>query len=141
MRRQTHQGGAEAVRGFGRNSGDSGVFHGTIHALDLAICPGMVGLDEAMFNAMCPADPVKRMSTKHHGCTVAVLGEIGELHAVVGEGCMDMVGGGDQCFKESLGRFGVGSGNNFAITNLLVRSTATKRYSFPCSVRGSVMSI
>ena len=43
---------------------NSGFFDGAVHALDLAVSPGMVRFGEPVVDAMPKTDPVKRMAAK-----------------------------------------------------------------------------
>ena len=46
---------------------DGGVFDGSIHALDLSVGPGMIGLSPPMFDLMKKTEPVEGMATEA-GC-------------------------------------------------------------------------
>src|ERR1700757_2971776 len=60
-------------------------FDGAVHALDLAVGPGMIGFGEAVVDALQKTDPVKRMAAKASREPLAILRQIGELDTVVGE--------------------------------------------------------
>jgi hypothetical protein len=86
-----------------------GFLDGAVHAFDLAVGPGMVGLGEAMLDAMAAAGPVERMSSQQGRGALAVLGQIGELDAVIGEHGVDPVRHRlDQGVEEGRGGFDVG---------------------------------
>ena len=67
-------------------------------------CPlvhGMVGFCEPVFDSMNEAEPVEGVPTEACRWSLAVLRQIGELDAVVGEHGMDAIRNGlDECFKE-----------------------------------------
>ena len=48
--------------------------HGTVHTFDLAVSPRVVGLGEAMLDAMLPTGTVKRMTTPERSGTLPVFG-------------------------------------------------------------------
>jgi len=68
-----------------------GILDGSVHALDLPVGSGMVGFGEPVVDAMKVAEPVERMAAESCGWPVAVLGQIGELDAVVSEHGVDAV--------------------------------------------------
>ncbi len=77
------------------------VLDGPVHALDLPVGPRVVGLGEAVFDSMHETEPIERMSAEACRWSLAVLRQIGELDAVVGEHGMDAIRNGlDECFKE-----------------------------------------
>ena len=57
---------------------DGSFFDGPIHSLNLSVCPRMLNLGEAMFNAMLNADASKNVIT-----SVPVASTVRELAAVV----------------------------------------------------------
>ena len=64
----------------------------------------MVGFGQAMFDATAKPDPVEGMAAPPGGYAVAVLGQVGELNAAVGERGMDAIGNGsNQRFEEGGG--------------------------------------
>lgn len=67
---------------------------GAVHAFDLAVGPRMVGLGEAVLDAVAPTGSVERMSPQPGGNPLTVLGQIGKLDAVVGEHRMDAIRNG-----------------------------------------------
>ena len=85
------------------------LFEGSVHSLDLTICPRMVWFGQAMFDSVVPARAIKRMAAQHCGWTFAVFRQIGELDAVVGQHDFDLIGDGfDQLVEERDGCRGVG---------------------------------
>jgi hypothetical protein len=52
----------------------------------------MVGLGEPVLDAVLAADPVEDVAHPARGRAVAVLGQVGEGHAVVGQHGVDAVG-------------------------------------------------
>jgi hypothetical protein len=80
---------------------DGGVLDGAVHAFNLTIGPGMVGLGESMLNAVLAAYLVETVDTETRGPAVTILREIDGLDAVVGEDRVEMVGNGlEQSFEE-----------------------------------------
>lgn len=80
---------------------DGRLFDGSVHALYLAVGPGMVGLGESMFDAMLQADAVEGMPSEPGGWSFAVLGQIGELDSVIGQHGVDAIRDRcKQCFQE-----------------------------------------
>ena len=55
---------------------------GSVHALDLAVGPGMMGFGQAMFDTAAKTDPVEGMTAPAGGGALAVFGQFGELDAV-----------------------------------------------------------
>ena len=53
---------------------DRGFLDGAVHALDLAVGPRMVGLGQAMLDAVLGADLVEGMAAQPGGRSLAVLG-------------------------------------------------------------------
>ncbi len=77
-------------------------FDGAVHALDLPVRPGMIGLGETVVDAVQKTDPVKRMAAKAGRGSLAILRQIGELDAVVREHGMDPIRDSrDQRLEES----------------------------------------
>lgn len=73
-----------------------GVFERTVHAFDLPVAPGMVGFGQSMVDARFLADAVKDVEE----CVLIAL-PVGELHAVISQDGVDLVGyGGDQVAQE-----------------------------------------
>jgi hypothetical protein len=68
------------------------ILDGAVHPLDLAVCPWMLHLGEAMLDAILPTAHIE------HVCDVSSRGPIGvarwkgELDAVVGKNGMDPIG-------------------------------------------------
>ncbi len=93
---------------------DGSILDGSVHALDLSVGPGMVGFGQPMLDSMKETEPVEGMATEARRRPLAVLGQIGELDAVVGEHGVDAIRNGhDQCFKERCGRSHVGFFHEF----------------------------
>src|ERR1700757_1517850 len=79
-----------------------GFFDGAVHTLDQAVSPGMVRFGQPVVDAMPKTDPVKRMAAKAGRWPLAILRQIGELDAVVGEHGVDAIRNSrDQSFEES----------------------------------------
>ena len=80
---------------------DGGLLQRPIHALDLPVRPRMIRLGQAMLDAVFAATHVEHVRHASRRRTVAVLGEIGELNAVVGQNGVDFIRNRlDQRFKE-----------------------------------------
>jgi hypothetical protein len=79
----------ELVVGVVELSLDGGVLDGSVHALDLPVGPGVVGPGQSVFDSMKKTEPVEGMATEAGSWTLAVLRQIGELDAVVGEHGVD----------------------------------------------------
>jgi len=104
----------ELVMGVVEVSLDGGVLDGPVHAFDLPVGPGMVGLGEAVFDSTKETEPVEGMATKACGGSLAVLGKVGELDTVVGEHGVDAVRNGfDERFEEGCGSPHVGFFDEF----------------------------
>ena len=74
---------------------DSGFFDRAVHALGLPVRPGVVRLCELMDDAVFIANAAKDVhAQKGVDGLVAVLGQVGKGHAVVGENGMNLVGKG-----------------------------------------------
>ena len=58
---------AQLVVGFVVVAFDRRFLEGSVHALDLAVGPGMVGLGQPMLDGMLPASTVERMTAPHCG--------------------------------------------------------------------------
>jgi hypothetical protein len=96
----------ELVMGVVEVSLDGGILDGSVHAFDLPVGPGMVGLGQPMLDPMKEAEPVEGMATEARGWSLPVLRQIGELDAVVGEHGVDAI---RDCFDEGLEERGSGS--------------------------------
>jgi len=80
---------------------DGGVLDGAVHSFDLAVGPRMVGLGEPVFDAVLTADLVEAMDPVTRCPAVAVLRQVGELDAVIGQDGVQRVWHGfEQRFKE-----------------------------------------
>lgn len=66
-----------------------------VHSLHLAVGPRVVWLGRPVFDLMAPAGGVEWMTAPCRGRTFPVFGQIGELHAVIGEDDVDLVGAVD----------------------------------------------
>ena len=89
---------------------DGRLLDGPVHPFYLAVGPRMVGLCQAMFDTMKLTSPVEGMAAQHGGGALAVLRQVGELDAVIGEHGMDRIGHSlDQGVEKSRGDLGVGS--------------------------------
>src|SRR6202171_186962 len=65
---------------------DGGVLDGSVHALGLAVGPGMVGLGQAMLDAVGGAGTVEDMRAEVTPAgALSVFWQVGEGHAVVGQ--------------------------------------------------------
>ena len=85
---------------------DGGFFQGTVHPFDLAIGPGVIGLRQAMFNAVLEADPLKGVNTPLGSRAVSVRRQIAKLNAVIGQYRVDGIRDGrNQVLQKGDGRF------------------------------------
>jgi hypothetical protein len=66
---------------------DRGFFEGAVHALDLAIGPGVIGFGQAMGDGVFIADPCKDV---FEGMLIPF--PVRELDAVIGQHDMDFIG-------------------------------------------------
>ena len=57
-------------------------FNGAVHALDLAVGPGMVRFGKSVVDAMQQAGAIEGMPAKAGGWSLSILGKIGELDAL-----------------------------------------------------------
>lgn len=64
---------------------DRRLLEGPVHALDLAIGPRVVWLGEPMLNVVRPADLIEAVDAVQGSRAATVLGQLGELDAVVGQ--------------------------------------------------------
>ncbi len=81
-----------------------------------------------MFDPMKETKPVEGMATEARGWSLPVLGQIGELDAVIGEHGVDAIWNSlDQCFKERGGGSHLGSFHQLHDGDFKVRSMATNR--------------
>src|ERR1700693_6115383 len=79
-----------------------GLFDGAVHALDLAVGPGMVRFGKSVVDAMQQAGAIEGMPAKAGGWSLSILWKISELDAVVGEHGVDAIRNcSDQRFEES----------------------------------------
>jgi len=78
-----------------------GFLDGSVHALDLPISPGTVGLGQAVFDSLNETELVEGMAAEARSWPLPVLRQIGELGAVVGEHGVDAM---RNRFEESRGR-------------------------------------
>ena len=58
---------------------DGGFLDRVVHAFDLAVGPGVVGLGEAVLDAVASAGEVEHVGAEAGGVAGAVLGQVGEL--------------------------------------------------------------
>ena len=88
---------------------DSRFLDGPVHPLDLTVGPRMVGLGQAVLDAVGSADLVEAVHAVAGGPAVAISGQVGELNAVVGQDGVQAVGHGrDQSVQEACGARPVG---------------------------------
>lgn len=91
-----------------------GFFDGPIHAFDLPVGPGMIGFGEAVIDAVQKTDSVKRVTAEARRGSLAVLGRVGELDAVIGEHYVNSIRDGcDQSLEKRRGRSHVGTLDQF----------------------------
>ncbi len=73
---------------------DGGFLDGAVHPFDLTIGPRVIGLGEAVLDAVAPAGAIEGVAAPPGGWSLAILWQVGELDAVVGEHDMDLIGNG-----------------------------------------------
>lgn len=83
---------AQLIVGFVVEAFDGGVFDRAVHAFDLAVGPRVIGLGQPVLNAVGLTDHVEA-HWPGIDC-VTVPGLLGELNAVIGENCVDLIGHG-----------------------------------------------
>lgn len=71
-----------------------GFLDGSVHALDLAVGPGVIGFGQTMFDSTAKTDAVEGMTTEASRWSSAVPGQVGELNTVVGQHGVDAIGNG-----------------------------------------------
>lgn len=71
---------------------NGGLLERAVHTLDLAVSPGMVGLGEAVLNALLTAQQVECRRPKASRLAGAILRQIAALDALVGQYRVDGVG-------------------------------------------------
>lgn len=64
-------------------SPDGGFLECAVHPLNLAVGPGVIGFGQAMLDAMFLAGPIEGVTAPPGGEAITVLGQVGELDAVV----------------------------------------------------------
>ena len=67
-------------------------FEGAIHALNLAVGPGMVRFGEPVLDAVFPAAHIEHMGGVPRGWAIGISWRERELNAVIGENGVDFVG-------------------------------------------------
>ena len=82
---------------------DGGFFQRPFHPLDLTVGPRVVGLGEAVLDAVFEADAVELVDHVASGRSGAMLRHVAELHAVVGQNCVDIVRHGLDHGSEEVG--------------------------------------
>ena len=88
----------ELFRGLVMVALDGGFFNRAVHALDLAIGPGVRGLREAVLDAVLIAYAAKNVAPGSD-----LMGHVAKLGAVVGQHGMHLVGQGGQYPAQELG--------------------------------------
>ena len=130
---------------------DSRLLDGAVHSLDLTVGPRVLRLRGAMIDPCFCAGELKSVRPEEFSLCQSFLDlrdrrasgtRRRELDAVVGQHRVDLVGHGFEETTEEVGRDPrCGFSCNSTKANFEVRSMATKRWSLPCSVRTSAMSI
>ena len=86
---------AERVEAWIMEGFRGGVLDGAVHPLGLPVGPGVIGLGQPVLDPMLFADAVEDVAAEHRddlGVAAAVLWQVGEGHAVIGEHGVDRVG-------------------------------------------------
>ena len=119
-----------------------GFFDGPIHAFDLPVGPGMIGFGEAVIDAVQKTDSVKRVTAEARRGSLAVLGQVGELDAVIGEHYVNSIGMAViRAWRNAAAARMSARSTSSTKANFEVRSMATNRYSLPSAVRTSARSM
>ncbi len=84
--------GSELLVGLVMVALDGGVLDGSVHPLDLTVGPGMVGLGQTMLDAVLVADAIEHVPAVEGGWAGAVARGMAELHPIVGQHGVDLVG-------------------------------------------------
>lgn len=119
---------------------DRGRFQRPVHALGLAVGPGMSRFDETVREAVLVADLVEDVAA-----AVPVVGQVAELPAVSGEHGVHLLRHRGQHLvqhqvQKARGNGLRGSRGSPATATLRGRSTATTKYGVPAAVRSSAKS-
>ena len=142
--------GAGVVVGFVEEALDGRVLNGAVHSLDLTVGPRVLWLCGAMIDPCFCAGELEGVRPEEFSLCQSFLdlrdrrassARRRELDAVVGQDGVDLVGHGFEETAEEVGRDPRCVSCNSTKANFEVRSMATKRWSLPCSVRTSAMSI
>jgi hypothetical protein len=89
---------------------DGRLLEGSVHPLDLSIGPRMIRFCQAMLDVVALTCAIERMPSELRRRAIAVLREVRELDAVVGQHDMDVVGDGlNQGVEKGRGGDGVGA--------------------------------
>ena len=121
---------------------DGGILDRAVHPFDLAIGPGVLDLGQAVLDPVLFAAHVEHVCDEGCGRAVGVARREGELDAIVSEDGVDLVGNRlDQRDEEGEAVIRLAFSSSRTKANLLVRSMATKRQSFPSAVCTSAMSM
>lgn len=83
-----------------------GLLDGSVHSLDLAVRPRMIGFGQTVFDAVGSTDLVEAVNAITCSPAIAIARQIGELDAVIREHDVNPVWyGRDQGFQEAYGRW------------------------------------
>lgn len=108
-----------------------GIFQRPVHALNLSVCPGMVGLGKTMVDVVCFANPVKQKFE-----SVLVTRTVGKLYPVIGQDGVNPVGNcGDEPLQESNGNGTSGALMQFSEDELgcAINGNEEVKFPFVCS--------
>jgi hypothetical protein len=83
-------------------SPDGCLLERTVHPLDLAVCRGVLGFGQAMFDTVSLASAIEGIAAPSGGGAIAVLGQVGELDAVIGQYGVDLLRYGRRQFVEEV---------------------------------------
>ncbi len=85
-------------------SPDGCLLERAVHSLDLTVSPRMIGLGQAMLDAVSQAGPVEGMAAPACSGAITILRQVGELDTVVGQYSVDPERDGrHQFFEEGPG--------------------------------------
>ena len=83
-----------AHHGFDSGSAHGHLLESSVHAFDLTVDPWMVRLGEPVLDVMGATDLVEAVNPPASGGSIAILGQLGELDAVVARHDLQVIGSG-----------------------------------------------
>ena len=83
---------SKLIMGFVMIAAHGCFFQGAVHALDLALGPGMVRFGEPVLDAVFPTAHIEHMGSITRGRAIGISWRERELNAMIGENSVDFVG-------------------------------------------------